>query len=100
MPSETSAWAIVSLISGILGWLGLFGLGGLVAVITGHLAKGQIRRGMGRVTGNGIASIGLVLGYLNLALSLAGCCLAILIMTGSIAVPLFLVPFEQLLQGV
>jgi hypothetical protein len=98
-PPETSAWAIVSLISGILGWLGLFGFGGLVAVISGHMAKGQIRRGMGRVTGDGIASIGLVLGYANLALSLAGCCLVVLIMTGAIAVPFFLIPLESMLQG-
>jgi hypothetical protein len=41
-PAEINILAIVSLISGILGWLGIFGLGGIVAVITGHMAKGQI----------------------------------------------------------
>lgn len=92
-PLTTSTWAILSLISGILGWLGLFGLGGLAAVIFGHVAKGEINRGGGAVGGSGLASWGLVLGYINLALSLVGLCLAMLIITGSLAAPACLIPF-------
>ena len=40
-------------------------VGGLVAIVTGHLARNEISRTGER--GNGFATIGLVLGYLNLA---------------------------------
>jgi hypothetical protein len=84
-PVETNIWAIISIISGVLGWLGVFGLGGLAAVISGHVAKSQIKVSSGRQTGDGLATIGLVLGYLNIALVLVGICLAILVTAGVIS---------------
>lgn len=84
-PVETNILAIISLISGVLGWVGVFGLGGLVAVICGHIAKAQIRDSAGRQGGDGIATAGLVLGYLNLALTAAAICLGILIFAGVIS---------------
>ncbi len=83
--TETNIWSIVSLISGILGWLGIFGLGGLVAVIAGHVAKSQIRASAGRMSGDGFATAGLILGYLNIALTIAGICLFVLITLGVIS---------------
>ena len=82
---ETNIWAIVSLISGILGWLGIFGIGGIAAVIAGHVAKGQIRDSAGRMGGDGLATAGLVLGYLNLAITVLGICLFILMVAGVIS---------------
>jgi hypothetical protein len=76
-PSQTSTLAVVSLISGILGWLGLFGIGGIIAIITGHMAKGQIRDSLGRVTGDGMATFGLILGYTNVILSCCGALIAL-----------------------
>ena len=67
---QTSALAVVSLVSGILGWTLLPVLGSLVAVVTGHLARGEIRRAPSRLEGDGMAVAGLVLGYLALALGL------------------------------
>lgn len=84
-PTETSGWAIFSLISGVLAWLGIFGLGGIAAVIAGHIAKNQIRSSGGRVSGDGMATIGLVLGYLNIALVVVGLCLALLVVFGVIS---------------
>src|SRR5512138_2150488 len=83
--AETNIWAVVSLISGILGWLGIVGLGGLAAVITGHIAKSQIRSSAGRMGGDGLATAGLVLGYLNIALAVFGICLVILVFAGVIS---------------
>jgi hypothetical protein len=83
--TETNVWAIVSLISGILGWLGVFGLGGLAAVIAGHVAKSQIRTSAGRMAGDGLATAGLVLGYLNLALTVLAICLFVLVFAGVIS---------------
>jgi hypothetical protein len=73
-PTETNAWAIVSLISSILSWIGLFGLGGIVGVITGVIARNQIRESHGRQGGDGIAVAGIILGGVNIVLS----CIALL----------------------
>lgn len=55
--------AIISLVSGILGWTLLPFLGSIVAVVTGHIARGEIRRAPDRLEGDGLAIGGLVLGY-------------------------------------
>ena len=60
---QTSALAIVSLIAGILGWSLLPLIGSLVAIVTGHLARGEIRRNPA-LDGNAMAVIGLILGWL------------------------------------
>jgi hypothetical protein len=83
--AETNVLALISLISGVLAWLGLFGLGGVVAVITGHIAKNQIRASMGQQTGEGLANAGLVLGYLNIVLTLVVLCLGVLMFAGVIS---------------
>jgi len=69
----TSTLAIVSLITGITGWTILPMIGSLVAVITGHMAKSEIKKSMGSLGGNGMATAGLVLGYLSLAFGLCIC---------------------------
>ena len=64
----TNTMAIVSLVAGIAGYVIPHPfIAGLVAIVTGHMARGQIRR-----TGDGgalLATIGLILGYLHLFLS-------------------------------
>ena len=67
---QTSALAVVSLVSGILGWTLMPLLGSFVAVVTGHLARSEIRRAQGQLEGDGMAVAGLVLGYLSLAVAL------------------------------
>jgi Domain of unknown function (DUF4190) len=69
MQRGTNSLAIVSLVAGISGYvLPHPFIGGLVAIVTGHMARGQIRRtGEG---GGGFALAGLLLGYLHLFLSL------------------------------
>jgi hypothetical protein len=71
-PRQTSTLAIVSLVSGILGWTVLPWLGSIVAIITGHLARGEVAREPGRLEGNGMALAGLILGYSMLAFTLLG----------------------------
>lgn len=82
---QTNIWSIISLVSGILAWVGVFGLGGIVAVICGHIAKNQIRSSAGSMGGDGIATAGLVLGYVNLALALVALCLFVLVTVGVIS---------------
>ena len=81
-PRTTSTLAIVSLVSGLLGWSFVPWLGSIVAVITGHLARTEIRREPERLEGAGMAVAGLVLGYAMLVLSLLGLLLVVLFFGG------------------
>jgi len=76
---HTSTTAIISLIAGIAGWVGLLGIGPLIAIICGHIAKNEINKSGGMITGSGLATAGLVLGYVNLALSILGLCVFIVL---------------------
>lgn len=67
---QTSSLAIVSLISGVLGWTLLPLFGSIVAIITGHLARGEIRREPERLQGDGLAVAGLILGYVAIGLGI------------------------------
>lgn len=67
-----STLAIVSLVTGIIGWTIVPFIGSIVAVITGHLAKKEIREGGGMVTGDGMALAGLILGYTMIGLTVLG----------------------------
>ena len=77
--SRTSTTAIISLIAGIAGWVGLLGIGPLIAIICGHIAKNEINKSNGLITGSGLATAGLILGYVNLGLSIIGLCLVIVL---------------------
>jgi sugar lactone lactonase YvrE len=76
-PASISPLAIASLATGIGTWFILPLVGAIAAVVTGHLAKKQIRRNPERLTGTGLATAGLVLGYAQL-----GVVLLIAIMAG------------------
>jgi hypothetical protein len=76
-PARTSTMAIISLIGGIAGLSVLPVLASIVAVITGHMAKGEIRNSGGMVTGDGLATAGLILGYIGLGLTVLGICAAV-----------------------
>ena len=77
-PARTSPVAIVALGAGIAGWTFFPVMGGLIAVITGHFAKDEIRKSQGQLEGDSLATAGLVLGYACLAVALLVGVLAIL----------------------
>ncbi len=62
----TNQLAIVSLAAGIASFVILPFIGALVAIVTGHIARSQIRK-TGE-DGGGLALAGLVIGYVHLAL--------------------------------
>ncbi|HVK53167.1 MAG TPA: DUF4190 domain-containing protein [Pseudoxanthomonas sp.] len=64
---QTSTLAVVSLVSGILGWTLLPLIGTIAAIITGHMARGEIRRMPDRLEGDGMALAGLILGWVAVA---------------------------------
>ncbi|MFQ5613043.1 MAG: DUF4190 domain-containing protein [Anaerolineae bacterium] len=70
--ASTSPLALISLVAGVAAWTILPLLGTAVAIIAGHLAKREIAASGGRMTGDGLATVGLVLGYAHLIVSLLG----------------------------
>jgi hypothetical protein len=69
---------------GVLGWTLVPIVGGIIAVITGHMAKKEIRQSGGLLGGDGIATAGLILGYSNMTLGLC-VCLALILFPGILA---------------
>ncbi|WWW34042.1 DUF4190 domain-containing protein [Stenotrophomonas rhizophila] len=61
---QTSSLAVVSLIMGIVGWTVFPFLGSLIAIVTGHMARAEIRRQPQALEGDSLAVAGLVLGWL------------------------------------
>jgi hypothetical protein len=80
--------ATVSLISGILGLTIIPVLGSIVALVTGYMARNEIRDSGGSVGGEGLANAGLILGWIGVGLGVIGLCL------GGVAL---LIPFCLLL---
>jgi hypothetical protein len=71
-PSNTNA--IISLVAGILG-LTLFPIvGSIIAVIIGRTAKREIAASGGAVGGEGLAQIGVILGWIGIGLGVLGLC--------------------------
>ena len=79
---QTSSLAVVSLVAGIASYFILPLVGAIVAIITGNLAKKEINQSRGQMTGEGMAKWGLVLGWINVGLSLAAVCLVVLSVLG------------------
>ena len=75
---QTSGKAVASLICGILF---LILPSAIAAIILGHISLSEIRKSAGRLTGEGMAITGLVLGYIGLLI------VPIMLIVGAIAVP-------------
>lgn len=80
--NRTSTLAIISLVAGILGWTLLPFLGSLGAIITGHMARSEIRRAAGTVEGDGLAIAGLVLGWGSVVVTIIGILVAVMFFGG------------------
>jgi hypothetical protein len=71
MLEVNDAKATWSLALGILSLVCLGIFAGIPAIILGHISRANIRRSMGRLKGDGLALAGLVMGYLNVGLTLS-----------------------------
>jgi hypothetical protein len=81
--SQTSTLAIISLVSGILSWVVFPFIGALVAIVTGHMARNEIRNNYG-MQGDGLALVGLILGYLHIITFCGGILFAMLFLGGMV----------------
>lgn len=85
--AATSTTATLSLIASILGITLLPTIGSIIGLILGYSAKGEIDRSMGRIGGRGLATWGIILGWLGIAFAVIGICLAVLFFTGALTMP-------------
>ena len=92
---QTSSLAVISLISGIASFFIVPLLGAIAAVITGNMAKKEIRQSAGRLSGEGMATWGMILGWVNIALSVIGLCLGLLAFLGLFTLPFCFIPFAN-----
>ena len=92
---QTSSLAVISLLAGIASFFIVPLLGAIAAIITGNMAKKEIRQSGGRLTGDGMAQWGLILGWINIAFSLIGACFLLLAILGVASLPLC-IPFSNM----
>lgn len=90
-----STMAIVSLVSGILGLTFVPFLGSIVALVTGYMARNEIRDSGGTVGGDGLAVAGLILGWIGVGLGILGLCIGGVALLIPFCLLLFSVPLEQ-----
>lgn len=83
VPARTNSMAVLSLVFGILSWSLLPVVAGVVAIITGHMARRQLKQpSFDGESGDGLAVAGLILGYLSVLLALFAGLMVLLIMAG------------------
>jgi hypothetical protein len=72
----TSTFATVSLVAGILGFMGLPVIASIVAIWSGYEARKETRSVPPRASGDGMATAGIVMGWIQVGLAVIGiCCL-------------------------
>jgi type II secretory pathway pseudopilin PulG len=79
----TDGKAIGSMVCGIVSFV-IPVLVSIPAVILGHMSRAAIRKSMGRLTGDGMALAGLIMGYISLAFTIP---IIIVLIVATIAIP-------------
>ena len=73
----TSTLAIVSLVSAILGFTFVPVIGTIVALITGYMARNETRSIPPKASGDGLATAGIIMGWVQVGLFVIGICCTI-----------------------
>jgi hypothetical protein len=84
------------LLSGIASYFIVPLLGAIAAVVVGNMAKKEIKQSAGQLTGEGMARWGIILGWVNIGLSVVGVCLAVLVIAGVLTLPFCFIPFSNM----
>src|SRR5512134_2118057 len=69
-----STLAIVSLVSALLGFTFVPVVGGIVALVTGYMARNETRSIPPKASGDGMATAGIIMGWIQLGLLVVGVC--------------------------
>lgn len=75
----TNTLAIISLIASIGGLTFLPTVGSIAGLIMGYIARRQIAESRGTMGGSGLATAGIVIGWIGIIVALLAVCLSILI---------------------
>lgn len=86
LPNNTNA--IISLVTGILGLTFFPLVGSIIALITGYMARKEIDANPGMMGGAGMATAGIILGWVGVGLAVLGGCIFGLVLL----IPICLVP--------
>jgi hypothetical protein len=70
----TSTLALIRLIAGILGFTAVPLLGGIVALFTGYAAWQETRAVHPKFSGDGLATAGIIMGWIQVGLTVVGIC--------------------------
>jgi len=84
-PLPTSGMAIASLVTGILGFFGPV-VFSIIAILTGYAARKQTRAVPARVSGDGFATAGIVMGWIQLVLVFLAVCVSLALLLLGIGV--------------
>lgn len=76
LPQQSNT-ALIAMIMGILSFVVIPVVGAIVAIVLGRNARREIRQSGGRLSGDGMALAGIVLGWINLALVIIPSCLVV-----------------------
>jgi hypothetical protein len=78
VPLPTSNLAIISLIAGILGFFLFPLIASIVAIITGNMARSETRANPPTASGDGLATAGIIMGWIQVGMAVVGICCAII----------------------
>jgi hypothetical protein len=70
----TSPLAIVSLIAGIMGFMGFPVIASIVAILTGYAARKETRSVPPKAAGDGMATAGIIMGWIQIVLAVVAIC--------------------------
>ena len=74
VPLPTSSLATISLVTGILGFTFLPLIASVIALITGYAARKETRAVPPQASGDGLATAGIVMGWIQVGLAVVGFC--------------------------
>ncbi len=66
VPQQTSGLAIGSLIASVVGLVICLFVGQIIGIILGHMARKEIRESGGRLGGEGLATAGIIVGWVGI----------------------------------
>jgi hypothetical protein len=69
-----STLAIVSLVAGILGFVAMPIIASIIAIWTGYAARNETRSVPPKASGDGMATAGIVMGWIQIGLAVVGLC--------------------------
>lgn len=77
-PLPNSTLALISLIAGIAGFTVFPIIGSIVAIITGYMARQETRTVPPKASGDGMATAGIIMGFVELGLAVVAICCFVL----------------------